>query len=164
MNVLFHTITGSTLATVISSKKYPKHFKVKILFLGFLLGILSHGILDFIPHQYPISSKIDVFASVVFIASVLLSTKTPNRLIFAFCFLGTIFPDLIDLGPQIVNKLIGINLPTFKIFPWHRPQYSGSIFDGSHALLSNIIHLIVILLNLIVLLYFKHKNKVFNST
>jgi hypothetical protein len=159
MNILFHTITATTLATVISSKKTSKTLNLKILLLCFLLGVFLHGILDFLPHQYPISSKIDVLISVSVMASVLVLTKKTNSIIVAFCFLGSIFPDLIDLGPEIINNLTGTTLPTFDIFPWHWQKYSGSIFDNSRPLLSTIIHIIVVLINLSVLFYYKHQDR-----
>jgi hypothetical protein len=59
------------------------------------------------------------------------------------CFVGCIFPDLIDLGPAIVNKRTGWSLPVVKIFPWHWREYSGSIYDGSRAVESSLYHLIV---------------------
>lgn len=47
-------------------------------------------------------------------------------------FLGCVFPDLIDLSPGIINKQLGLSLPTFgNLFPWHLHDYSGSIYTGN---------------------------------
>jgi hypothetical protein len=109
--------------------------------LFFFIGIAAHGILDYVPHCYPINSKIDVIlASIIISASIFLSSKN-YRLILAFSLFGNIFPDIIDLSPAIINKQLGLNLPIFEnFFPWHWHEFSGSIYtDSCH--LSSIIHI-----------------------
>lgn len=67
----------------------------------------------------------------------------PARVLLSACYLGALFPDLVDLGPAIVNKRLGWSLPVVKIFPWHWPRYSGSVYDGSRRAESLVYHLLV---------------------
>lgn len=64
-----------------------------------------------------------------------------NGFLLGVCFIGSLFPDLIDLGPAIANKYLGLSLPVFKVFPWHWQEHSGSIYDGSRATESLLCHL-----------------------
>lgn len=102
-----------------------------------------HGLLDYLPHAYPINSVVDVVLSLALISIMLLLTERGRWLLLGVCFIGAIFPDLVDLGPAIVNIRLGWSLPVFKIFPWHWREYSGSIYDGSRGVESFLYHLIV---------------------
>src|SRR5262249_45273621 len=88
---------------------------------------------------------------------VLVFVQKRYRAMAMTCFLGAIFPDLVDLGPAILNKQLGWHLPVLKIFPWHWPQYSGSIYDGSRWLTSLLGHILVTTASL-GLLYLWRKN------
>lgn len=118
--------------------------------LVFLIGIIFHGILDYIPHCYPFPSKIDAILSLLLIIVAILSADRKYRLIVAASFAGNIFPDLIDLSSGILNKYMHLNIPVFpKVFPWHWPEYSGSIYNGG-CNVSNINHSIVIAMVLMI--------------
>jgi hypothetical protein len=112
--------------------------------IGFIAGIVEHGVMDYVPHSYPIPSGLDVVISItLFIVAVAL-TKAEFRILVTACFLGSILPDLVDLGPLILNRHLGWTLPTAKIFPWHWPQYSGSLYHGAKRFQAALSHCAVV--------------------
>jgi hypothetical protein len=150
MNVTFHTLASFATAAALSARlenrnlwRFPSASDTLILGGGFITGILIHGILDTTPHNYPIPSVIDILLSLILFPLFLLIAKRYLWLLIAVCFAGAIFPDLVDLATNMVNRRIGTSLPVVKIFPWHWRQYSGSIYDGSRRLESAIYHLVV---------------------
>jgi hypothetical protein len=147
MNVMFHTVASIATASVLSAQLKEKPIKsatgLTILAAGFATGILLHGVLDWSPHQYPLPSVPDVVVSLIPFSAMFMVAHHEARWILFACFLGAIFPDLVDLGPAILKKQMQLNLATVKIFPWHWKQYSGSIYDGSRQWLSNLNHLLV---------------------
>jgi hypothetical protein len=137
MNVIFHTTTaiGVTVLLTDTSRIGIRPTTIQVAptaFYAFGMGIISHGILDFIPHCYPINSKLDVIAGIVMILSTTWLTNRHFRVIMGLAFLGAVFPDIVDLGPKILNKQLNLGL-TFpgNMFPWHWRIYSGSIYDGN---------------------------------
>ncbi len=136
MNVLFHTITAISVSVLLTDTKRIEQSTTSIIIVTtsistFALGIISHGVLDYIPHCYPLNSKLDVIISLTLILATLWMTNKKYRLIMALSFIGCIFPDLVDLSPNIINKQFALHLPIIeKIFPWHLHQYSGSIYSG----------------------------------
>ena len=150
MNVTFHTLAGFATAALLSSRlksaDSPRLFTppdLPFLAVGFAAGVLIHGLLDYLPHAYPIKSAVDVLLSLALFPVMLLLAGRRRWLLLGVCFLGGIFPDLVDLGPAIVNKRLGWSLPMVKIFPWHWREYSGSIYDGSRSGESFLYHLII---------------------
>lgn len=140
MNVTFHTLTALATAAVLSSRQEAQtsrssaaRDRLPVLAVGFVAGVIVHGLLDIAPHSYPIRSGADVVLSLSLCAAAIALGKPQHRLLVGACFLGAIFPDLVDLGPAILNKRLGWSVPVVKVFPWHRPQYSGSIYDGSRV-------------------------------
>lgn len=79
----------------------------------------------------------------MFFSSVYVLARKETRWILFICFLGAVFPDLVDLGPAIINKQAQLNLPVVKLFPWHWKEHSGSIYDGSRSWLSVANHMVV---------------------
>jgi hypothetical protein len=148
MNVIFHLTTSFTIAVVSirSVKKISgeKISKTRLLF-SFLLSVISHGILDLTPHCYPINSRADAIIGSLLVLSCILLVAEPYKLLFSLCIAGSIFPDLIDLSPKILNKYLNLSLPIFQnIFPWHWKSLSGSIYTNS-CQTSNIIHVALLL-------------------
>lgn len=128
MNILFHIATGAAIIILHSHIKHPN--KTRFYGSGFILGVISHGILDYTPHCYPIPSKIDAILGLLIMISTLFFVKKKFKILVSAIFFGCVFPDLIDLSPGILNTLFHINLPIFdKVFPWHYHQYSGSIYS-----------------------------------
>ena len=149
MNVTFHTLSALATSAVLSSKNVdeasrPSTNRVLLVVVGFVAGILLHGVLDFLPHTYPIGSVFDVVLSLILFAAGFALVKPNQRLLVGSCFLGAILPDLVDLGPPILNNRLGWSIPVVKVFPWHWHKYSGSIYDGSRGLESLVLHLMVI--------------------
>lgn len=158
MNVLFHTSAAiGVVAIVVETNKTYSIFSAKSIKLGFIsfaLGIISHGILDIIPHCYPFNSKADAIASFLIMITSIFLIKKRYRFIVGMAFLGSVFPDVIDLSPQILNKYLGFSLPEIdKIFPWHHHEYSGSIYDGDCN--KSIVYQVITVVLVITISYFK---------
>ncbi|MGB1040218.1 MAG: hypothetical protein ACPGVD_05050 [Flavobacteriales bacterium] len=149
MNVLFHT----TAAIGVIAIAVKPNDKVNSLFsnnsfrqgiITFVLGLISHGVLDFAPHCYPINSKADAVISLIIMLLLCVLVKRRYTFAVGMAFLGSVFPDLIDLAPSILNSYLGTSIPEFsKLFPWHWHEYSGSIYSNQCGL-SAINHTILI--------------------
>lgn len=150
MNVLFHLTTAIAVAAVVTDvnkmEKSAKHrTSITTGAFAFSLSLIAHGALDYIPHCYPINSKFDAIGGLLIIITFILLIDKKYRLILALSFLGSIFPDLIDLAPAIANKLFHLSLPTHQnVFPWHWKQYSGSIYVNNCDV-STLNHLLLVL-------------------
>lgn len=121
MNVTFHTLAALGTAAVLSSKPHAQdlrqaaaHDPLYIQAIGFGTGVVVHGLLDYIPHTYPIKAGLDVMISLVLFAGAILLAHRSHRLLIAVCFLGAIFPDLVDHGPAILSKRMGWPAPTVR--------------------------------------------------
>ncbi|WP_027002885.1 hypothetical protein [Hugenholtzia roseola] len=152
MNVIFHTTTAVGVAILLTDTKRIEQARtlkdtIWTSILAFIVGVISHGALDYIPHCYPINSKLDVFAGLAMILITVWLTNKKYQFIMGLSFLGSIFPDLVDLSPSIINKQLGFNLPILdKIFPWHLHDYSGSNYtnDCSNSFLNHLLLLLTI--------------------
>lgn len=151
MNVTFHTagalataaFLSSTQARKPSGRSAPRH-TLLIAVIGFATGVVEHGAMDYVPHSYPIPSGIDVVVSITLFIFALAWTRPQFRVLVTACFIGSIFPDLVDLGPPILNRYLGWTLPTIRAFPWHWAQYSGSLYHGAKRFQSSVSHFVVI--------------------
>jgi len=150
MNVLFHTTTaiGVTVLLTDTVRLGNKPTLKRVIptgFYAFSIGIISHGALDFIPHCYPINSKVDAIGGLLMILIAIWLTNRHFRVITGLACLGAIFPDIVDLGPKIINKQLnlGLTLPD-NIFPWHWHTYSGSIYTET-CNVSSLNHLLLLL-------------------
>jgi len=137
MNVIFHTTVAISVVILLTDTKRIEQSTTSKNFiwtsiLAFTVGLISHGVLDYIPHCYPVNSKLDAIAGLTMILTTTWLTNKKYRLIMGLSFLGSVFPDLVDLLPSIINKQLGLGLPTIdKIFPWHLHDYSGSIYNSN---------------------------------
>ena len=150
MDVIFHTTTAISVAVLLTDTHKIEHsltaYKIIIRtsVCAFVVGIISHGALDYIPHCYPINSKLDAMAGLAMILTTIGLTHKKYRSIMGLSFLGCVLPDLVDLSPAILNKQLVLGLPTFdKIFPWHLKQYSGSIYNN-HCNASILNHILLL--------------------
>ena len=154
MNIIFHTTTAISVAVLLTDTKRIEQGSTskKILWtsiFGFIVGVISHGALDYIPHCYPVNAKLDAIAGLTMILTTTWLTNKKYRLIMGLSFLGSIFPDLVDLLPGIIIKQLGLSLPTNnKIFPWHLHDYSGSIYQHNcdNSTLNYILLLLIIII------------------
>jgi hypothetical protein len=64
--------------------------------IGFVAGVVEHGVMDYIPHSYPIPSGVDVVLSLILLIVAVAQTKPQFRVLVAACFIGSVFPDLAD--------------------------------------------------------------------
>ena len=150
MNVLFHTTVAFGVAVLLTdtNRVRPNAIVKDSLITGliaFAIGIILHGVLDYMPHCYPIDSKVDAILSFIIIAILIYLTNKRYRLITGLAFFGGIFPDLADHSQGILNKYFGLNFPIGdKFFPWHWQEYSGSIYN-SNCGISTLNHILIIL-------------------
>lgn len=150
MNVLFHITTalGATVLLTDTVRLGTKPTLTQVMptsICVFSVGIISHGALDFIPHCYPINSKVDAIAGLLMILAAMWLTNRHFRAITGLACLGSIFPDIVDLGPKIINKQLNLQLSLpDNIFPWHWQNYSGSIYNGTCSI-STVNHLLLLL-------------------
>jgi hypothetical protein len=170
MNVSFHALASVGISHLAARGEAPEEPASKrdlpIIIPAFVAGILSHGILDGLKHGYPIPVVADPPLALLFIALWCAFLRPRYRPLFAAVFLGAILPDLIDLGPGIVNRLLDWRLPTLhhQLFPWHWDDGSGALYpsraprefpgqasldDGDNRAVSVTNHLIVIVLSLL---------------
>lgn len=131
MNVLFHLAAGFGIALAVCSEAVkPKIWPTATT--GALIAFVSHALLDYTPHCYPINSKIDFIAGFILLLALSLFARKGYRLIIFATLSGAVLPDIIDLLPAILNKQLHLELPVYnKVFPWHWKIYSGSIYNGS---------------------------------
>ncbi len=145
MNITFHAVGSFATVAVLSLEPSENRRSVSALkkyVIGFVSGVLIHGILDLLPHNYPLPSKLDVMFALILLLAILFASQKQNLILIVICFIGAIFPDVIDLSPGIINKRLGfqISLLPFKIFPWHWKEFSGSVYDGSRNFESIVYH------------------------
>ena len=157
MNVLFHVAVGVTIFSGVSKKGTNKgQTSISVYVSSFVIGILSHGILDYIPHCYPLNSKVDVILSLLSILFFIYIVNKQSKLLMMITLFGCVFPDIIDLSLGILNSILNINLPDFdNIFPWHFHDYSGSIYNNE-CIVSNVNHLLTLVFCIIIV--FLNKN------
>lgn len=159
MNVIFHISAAISVAVLMTDiKRIEQSTSLNCIVwtsvTAFLVGVISHGVLDYIPHCYPVNSKLDAIVGLTMILTTTWLTNKKYRIIMLLSFLGCIFPDLIDLSPSIINKHLGLDLPIIdKIFPWHLKEYSGSIYTDN-CNISTLNH-ILLLLTICIICWFR---------
>ena len=128
MNVLFHLAAGFGIAVALCNQELkPK--KIPTATAGAFIAFVSHALLDYTPHCYPINSKVDFIAGFILLLVLSFFARKEYRWIMLATLCGSVLPDIIDLLPAILNKQFHLNLPVYaKIFPWHWKIYSGSIY------------------------------------
>jgi hypothetical protein len=147
MNVLFHTATAIATVVLVADSVRPAVSGGSYILgclLSLIIGVIFHGILDYIPHCYPVNSRIDVMLSLLLMILLFWKTNRKYKPIVAASFIGNVLPDIIDLSPAILNKYFHLNIAVItKIFPWHQTLYSGSIYSDNCDV-SNLNHLMII--------------------
>ena len=157
MNIFFHTAMSVSIAVMLYDTDQDGKKKFLICFIAFIVGVIVHGILDYVPHGYPIPTIIDILISVLLIGVLFWRISTDFRLLLLSSFAGNIFPDLIDLLPKLMDKYLHTTIGhNNNIFPWHWSQYSGSLYGG-HYQVSYLNHILVIIIFFIIV--FLNRNK-----
>ncbi len=136
MNVLFHTVSAIGVAAMVTDTSVIQPGNSRLTMIVAAIALLSavffHGVLDYLPHCYPLSSKWDVIIGFGIMVAGALVVRKPYRPIVSAAFAGCVLPDVIDLLPSILNKYLGWQLPvTHKLFPWHWKENSGSVYNGN---------------------------------
>lgn len=151
MNITFHAVmgiaTGISLAMVLPAEEpsiWPKREDVPWLLAGLSLNVLLHGVLDILPHTYPFPWWSDIPLALFLCVLALAMVRRRYLLLLALSLLGALLPDLVDLGPPLLNHAFRWHLPTWEAFPWHWEAYSGSIYDGREIWLSALDHGLVL--------------------
>jgi len=155
MNLVFHIATGIGVVVSLTDTSRVKEKainKIKVLtgFFVFIVAVILHGVLDYIPHCYPLNAKPDVILCSVMFVSLIFVTNRRFKFIMFLALLGSIFPDLIDHSTLILNRFLRLNLPMgTKLFPWHWEGYSGSLYHQGW-LISTINHIALLITLLII--------------
>ncbi|MBL7705601.1 MAG: hypothetical protein JNM21_08610 [Taibaiella sp.] len=131
MNVLFHLVAGFGIAIAVCTEvAKPKIFLTATA--GVFIAFVSHALLDYTPHCYPINSKVDFIAGFILLFALIFFARKEYKVIMLVTLTGAVLPDIIDLLPAILNKQLHLKLPVYnKVFPWHWKNYSGSIYNGN---------------------------------
>ncbi len=164
MNVLFHVTTALSLAVILTDTQThppsaPMRRAIPLAMAAFVVGIASHGALDYIPHRYPVNNYLDVILGALIILLSLLFIRNAYRPIVTAACLGSILPDLVDVLPWVMRYQLGITwfpFTHFKVFPWHWGGHSGSLYEG-HQLVSGINH-VLLLFAIVSILYFRRRD------
>jgi hypothetical protein len=131
LNVAFHTLSalaiGQTAAwriDVADRRERP----VAIVALVFVLGVMSHGVLDGLPHEYPFKWLGDTVSTTALVVIWMAIIEPRHRALLLFAIFSAILPDIIDHVPRDLNRHLGTHLPELtKLFPWHHRGGSGSL-------------------------------------
>lgn len=164
MNITFHVVSSFSITATCYNlfNKQQLIGKVFVLVFVFLSNILVHGLLDYAKHSYPFKSKLDVVLALFLFFIWIILIKREYYILAFVSFIGSIFPDIIDLGPSILNKHFHLSLPMIEIFPWHWKKYSGSVYDGSSLYLSLFNHSMVLVISFY-LIFRTRKQKLFSK-
>lgn len=163
MNVTFHALGSFATAAVLSAKLAPcengffLRSDLPFLAIGFITGILLHGVLDFAPHGYLFPAAFDIALCLALFAAFAFMVRRRNLILLIACYVGCLFPDIVDLLPAMINKRVNLGLPVIKLFLWHWRDFSGSIYDGSRQFESNLWHSLLFATSVILLVSFRRQ-------
>lgn len=149
-------MTGVATAAALAPVTRSRHWKAVGILAGFSISLFLHGVLDYLPHWYPFPSGIDLLLAVTMSIVAFGFTERTEWTLVAASLIGAVLPDIIDLGPTLIEVLFGLSIPSlpFKLFPWHWEKYSGAVYDGSNGTISAVLHIsIVVITGLILFLW-----------
>lgn len=130
MNVLLHALTGVAIAhaAVRLANVRDQKPSTAVVASAALAGVLSHGLLDWLRHSYPVPSRMDVVLALTLSVAWLLSIRRLLLPLFALALTASFLPDVIDHLPRLLH--VTSPLPT-PLFPWHAPEWSGSLYPAT---------------------------------
>ncbi len=151
MNVIVHTLTAVAVGTLLASSmrepgspRWLEKQDAPYLAVALAGNVLLHCLLDILPHTYPLEIKVDIVLTLVLVALTLAVVRRRYWLVFIVAVTGGLLPDLVDQGPQLLNRYFHLSLPYRELFPWHWSAYSGSRYDREAWLISSVVHLLVV--------------------
>jgi hypothetical protein len=136
LNVAFHALSGLAIGEVAAARMAPAPGRerrdlahdVAVGLAAFALAIMSHGVLDGLPHEYPFRAFGDTLATAALVGAWMAVTPPRLRAFLLLVALGAVVPDVIDHVPRDLNRHLGLHLAEIpKVFPWHRAGGSGSL-------------------------------------
>jgi hypothetical protein len=131
VNVAFHSLAALAIGQAAACRTTPTDLprrRLAIAAIAFVLGMMSHGVLDGLPHEYPFRWLGDTVASIALVGTWMAITRAGYRSLPMIAIVGALLPDVIDHVPRDINHHLGTHLPELqKIFPWHHPGGSGSL-------------------------------------
>lgn len=146
MNLVFHTLFSISTSPICAKKIAKNNKPFKYLTLGAIGNIIGHAIMDLVPHDYPLTTKIDVLISfVIFLLSILFVKKEYVYSIL-FCFLGGVLPDLID---KALLPIIGLR--QLDIFPFHWANIINFFYKWYTFQMFEVFNILAMLVSLILL-------------
>ena len=131
MNVAFHALAalaiGQTAACRAATATRPGA-RAAIAVVAFVLGVMSHGVLDGLPHEYPFRALGDTLTSLALVTTWMAITRPGYRMLPIIALAGALLPDVIDHVPEDLNRHLGTHFPVLpNLFPWHHRGGSGSL-------------------------------------
>ena len=151
MNVTLHAVaafaTGTALAARMPERQPPRLLDrrdLPWLAAGLAGNVALHAAMDLVPHTYPLPWRIDIAASVALMVLSLAAFRPRYVPLLATAFLGGLLPDLVDQGPGLLNRLLGLDLPTGEFFGFHTARYVITGYLGHVELFSVLSHLLVL--------------------
>jgi hypothetical protein len=148
MNVAFHGLVGIALAHEVGTSRESREAPgAKTWAWTCVLAVASHGILDALPHYYPLAPWEDAIVSLLLVT--VWSALVPRwlRKPLLFVCVASLLPDIIDHVPDDLRKHLGIPFPALpNLFPWHWLVGSGSWRgrSGPNWVVSVVNHAIVV--------------------
>jgi len=154
MMVLAHATYGM-VSSVFFTKRIDRassNKKFGLFAFAFAANIALHGAMDLLPHSHPIPSYLDMVLALA-IAFLIFFIKKPYRILAVSCYLGSVIPDVIDMGIFRVLRSDG-----FRIFPWHLKKefkFYEAIYTNT---LMNVTFSIIVILACAAIIYLKRKD------
>lgn len=151
MNVAFHTLSALAIGQTAAWRLDVADRRARrgaITALVILLGVMSHGVLDGLPHEYPFKWLGDTVSTTALVVVWMAIVEPRHRLLLLIAIASAVLPDVIDHVPRDLNRHLGTHLPELtKLFPWHHRGGSGSLSgevprDARIASITN--HIIVV--------------------
>jgi len=114
MMVSIHAAVGVSTSLLFYEQVDVGPNKIKPYILPLLLNVALHGIMDVMPHSHPIPPNFDIIIALLIPTLLIPFVKRKYWMLILICYLGSILPDVIDLG---FFRVLGFG--AFRIFPWH---------------------------------------------
>jgi hypothetical protein len=130
LNVSFHALAGLAIGQTTASLSRGPHERPRpgVVVAAFGLAVMSHGVLDGLPHEYPFRALADTLVTAALVGVWMWLIEPRFRALLLVALLGAVLPDVIDHVPRDLNRHFGTHLPELKkVFPWHGSGGSGSL-------------------------------------